>query len=48
MNGDWLYEELRTMPVTVWAEKQECVDQLPEVVVDMPTIVGMGKLQTLS
>ena len=42
MNGDWLYEELRTTPVTAWADKQGVdVDQLPEVVVDMPTIVGV-------
>jgi len=42
MNGDWLYEELRTTPVTAWAEKQGVdVDQLPEVVRDMPTIVGV-------
>ena len=37
-----MYEELRTTPVTAWADKQGVdVDQLPEVVVDMPTIVGV-------
>ena len=42
MNGDWLYEELRTTPVTAWAEKQGVdVEQLPEVVRDMPSIVGV-------
>ena len=42
MNGDWLYEELRTTPVDVWAEKQGVDgEQLPEVVRDMPTIVGV-------
>ena len=42
MNGDWLYEELRTTPVDAWAGKQGVdVEQLPEVVRDMPTIVGV-------
>ena len=42
MNGDWLYEELRTTPVTAWAEKQGVdIEQLPEVVRDMPSIVGV-------
>ena len=42
MNGDWLYEELRTTPIEAWAEKQGVdVEQLPEVVRDMPTVVGV-------
>ncbi|MGA1619827.1 MAG: alkaline phosphatase D family protein, partial [Pirellulales bacterium] len=42
MNGDWLYEELRTTPVADWAQRQ-AVDsaELPKVVRDMPTIVGV-------
>ena len=42
MNGDWLYEELRTTPVTAWAEKHGVAPRdLPKVVEDMPTIVGV-------
>ncbi len=42
MNGDWLYEELRTTPVATWAERQGvATEPLPKVVRDMPTIVGV-------
>lgn len=42
MNGDWLYEELRTTPVTAWAAAAGvAADALPPVVRDMPTIVGV-------
>ena len=42
MNGDWLYEELRTTPVADWAQRQAVdSDALPKVIRDMPTIVGV-------
>ena len=42
MNGDWLYEELRTTPVEAWAERHAVSQEsLPKVVRDMPTIVGV-------
>ena len=42
MNGDWLYEELRTTPVADWAQRQAVdIAELPKVVRDMPTIVGV-------
>ena len=42
MNGDWLYEDLRTTPVDQWAKEQGIdTESLPQVVKDMPTIVGV-------
>ena len=42
MNGDWLYEELRDTPVSVWASNQRiATDAIPRVVDTMPTIVGV-------
>jgi alkaline phosphatase D len=42
MNGDWLYEELRDTPATVWmAQQRLSSNQLPRVVQVMPTIVGV-------
>lgn len=40
MNGDWLYEELRTYPAEAWRLVQG-VDRLPRVVEVMPSIVGV-------
>lgn len=40
MNGDWLYEELRTYPAEAWRLTQG-VDQLPLPVQVMPTVVGV-------
>jgi phosphodiesterase/alkaline phosphatase D-like protein len=40
MNGDWLYEELRTYPLEAWRLAQG-VDQLPAVTRVMPTVVGV-------
>lgn len=42
MNGDWLYEELRTTPVDYWQEKNGVEgEKLPDVVQIAPTIVGV-------
>lgn len=42
MNGDWLYEELRETPPSVWlAANQLPADQAPAVVKNAPTIVGV-------
>ncbi len=40
MNGDWLYEELRTFPVEAWRLIQG-IETLPTVVRIAPTIVGV-------
>ncbi len=40
MNGDWLYEELRTYPPEAW-RLAEGVDRVPPVVDTMPSIVGV-------
>jgi alkaline phosphatase D len=40
MNGDWLYEELRTHPTEAWRLTQG-VEQLPLPVQVMPTVVGV-------
>ncbi len=40
MNGDWLYEELRTYPPEAWRLTQG-VDQFPPTVETMPSIVGV-------
>src|SRR5439155_1131256 len=40
MNGDWLYEELRTYPPEAWRLVQG-VDKLPKCVEVMPTVVGV-------
>jgi phosphodiesterase/alkaline phosphatase D-like protein len=40
MNGDWLYEELRTYPVEAWRLAQG-IQNLPLVVEIAPTIVGV-------
>ena len=40
MNGDWLYEELRTYPPEAWRLVQG-LDRLPPVVQVMPTVVGV-------
>lgn len=40
MNGDWLYEELRTFPPEAWRLEQGA-KELPETVAVMPTIVGV-------
>jgi phosphodiesterase/alkaline phosphatase D-like protein len=40
MNGDWLYEELRTFPPEAWRLEQGA-KQLPETVAVMPSIVGV-------
>lgn len=40
MNGDWLYEELRTYPTEAWRLTQG-VNELPLAVEVMPTIVGV-------
>ncbi|TWU50503.1 PhoD-like phosphatase [Rubripirellula tenax] len=40
MNGDWLYEELRTYPAEAWRLVQG-VDEVPKVVEVAPTIVGV-------
>ena len=40
MNGDWLYEELRTHPVEAWRLRAG-IAELPRVVNLMPTIVGV-------
>jgi phosphodiesterase/alkaline phosphatase D-like protein len=40
MNGDWLYEELRTHPVEAWRLTQGIAD-LPLVTQIMPTVVGV-------
>lgn len=42
MNGDWLYEEQRDLPVEKWQEKNEVPDEsIPSVVEIAPTIVGV-------
>ena len=40
MNGDWLYEELRTYPAEAWRLTQG-VNALPPVVENAPSIVGV-------
>ncbi|OUV09650.1 MAG: alkaline phosphatase [Verrucomicrobiaceae bacterium TMED86] len=40
MNGDWLYEELRTYPAEAWRLTQG-VNTLPPVVENAPSIVGV-------
>ena len=40
MNGDWLYEELRTYPPEAWRLVQG-IPQVPLVVQIMPTVVGV-------
>ena len=40
MNGDWLYEELRTYPPEAWRLTQG-VDEFPFTVQVMPTVVGV-------
>lgn len=40
MNGDWLYEELRTYPAEAWRLTQG-VNTLPPVVKNAPSIVGV-------
>ena len=40
MNGDWLYEELRTYPPEAWRLTQG-LNQLPPTVETMPSIVGV-------
>jgi phosphodiesterase/alkaline phosphatase D-like protein len=40
MNGDWLYEELRTYPPEAWRLVQG-VEKLPKAVEVMPTVVGV-------
>ena len=40
MNGDWLYEEARDFPPEAWRLIQG-IEQLPPVVRDMPSIVGV-------
>lgn len=40
MNGDWLYEELRTYPPEAWRLTQG-LNSLPPIVDAMPTIVGV-------
>jgi phosphodiesterase/alkaline phosphatase D-like protein len=40
MNGDWLYEELRTYPAEAWRLVQG-VEKVPKVVEVMPTVVGV-------
>ena len=40
MNGDWLYEELRTYPAEAWRLTQG-VEKLPKSVEVMPTVVGV-------
>ena len=39
MNGDWSYEELREYPAEAWRLVQG-VEELPQVVKTMPTVVG--------
>ena len=39
MNGDWSYEELREYPAEAWRLVQG-IDELPQVVKTMPTVVG--------
>ncbi|MFK7735739.1 MAG: alkaline phosphatase D family protein, partial [Pirellulaceae bacterium] len=42
MNGDWLYEELRDTPPSVWQAKNRLPDdEVPKVVQQMPSIVGV-------
>jgi len=42
MNGDWLYEELRTYPTEAWRLVQGVQqDQMPNSVTVMPTVVGV-------
>lgn len=42
MNGDWLYEELRSTPPAVWATANGVSgDAVPDVVRKMPSIVGV-------
>ncbi len=42
MNGDWLYEELRTTPLDYWKEKNGVNDEnIPKVVQVAPAIVGV-------
>ena len=40
MNGDWLYEELRTFPPEAWRLEQGA-ERLPATVAVMPSIVGV-------
>ena len=49
MNGDWLYEELRDTPPSVWQAKNRLQDdEVPEIVEQMPSIVGVwGELQVV-
>ncbi|MCA9034810.1 MAG: alkaline phosphatase D family protein [Planctomycetaceae bacterium] len=42
MNGDWLYEELRSTPASTWAAVNGISEAaLPDVVQKMPSIVGV-------
>lgn len=41
MNGDWLYEELRDTPAQTWIAANGLENEVPRVVEQMPSIVGV-------